>query len=186
MTKTTVIAENFANIITQVGEDIHREGLAKTPQRAAAAFEYLTSGYNQDLTVLVNDAVFTSQADEMIVVKDIELYSLCEHHMLPFIGKCHIGYIPHGKILGLSKFARIVDMYARRLQTQEYLSNQIAAAIAQVTGAQGVGVMIEAEHLCMKMRGVEKQNATMQTSVMIGSFREDSRTRNEFLQLLKI
>lgn len=183
---TTQLVDAYRQLLIQLGENPSREGLLKTPQRAAKALQHLTRGYQQDLTSLVNDALFTSEADEMIVVKDIELYSLCEHHLLPFFGKCHIAYVPRGKILGLSKFARIVDMYARRLQTQEYLSQQIAEAILQVTQPKGVAVIIEAEHLCMKMRGVEKQNSVMKTSVMKGLFRDDTRTRNEFLQLLRV
>lgn len=183
---TLNLADSYRNIIEHIGEDSSREGLLKTPHRAAAAMEYLTRGYHQDLAALVNDALFTSEADEMVLVKDIELYSMCEHHLLPFIGKCHIAYIPDGKILGLSKFARIVDMFARRLQTQEYLSHQIANTILEVTKPKGVAVIIEAEHLCMKMRGVEKQNSVMKTSVMKGIFRDNPRTRNEFLQLLRV
>ena len=185
-THATNLADYYRNILDHIGEDSSREGLLKTPQRAAVAMQYLTRGYQQDLQSLVNDALFTSEADEMVLVKDIELYSLCEHHLLPFIGKCHIAYIPDGKILGLSKFARIVDMFARRLQTQEYLSQQIATAIIEVTQPKGVAVIIEAEHLCMKMRGVEKQNSVMKTSVMKGIFRDNPRTRNEFLQLLRV
>lgn len=180
------LADSYKDIIAYIGEDSSRQGLLKTPQRAAIAMQYLTRGYNQDLQTLINGALFTSEADEMILIKDIELYSLCEHHLLPFIGKCHIAYIPNGKILGLSKFARIVDMFARRLQTQEYLSHQIANAILEVTQPKGVGLIIEAEHLCMKMRGVEKQNSMMTTSVMKGIFRDNPRTRNEFLQLLRV
>jgi GTP cyclohydrolase I len=185
LTVTDTLAENYKKIIQNIGENVNREGLVKTPQRAAVAMEYLTRGYQQDLESVVNGALFQSDADEMVIVKDIELYSLCEHHLLPFIGKCHIAYIPNGKILGLSKFARIVDMYARRLQTQEYLSSQIATAIETVTGAKGVAVIMEAKHLCMMMRGVEKQNSIMKTSIMKGLFRDRERTRNEFLQLLR-
>lgn len=176
---------HFREILSLIGEDPDREGLRDTPKRAAAALEFLTHGYQQSLEQIVNGALFTSNNDEMIVVKHIELYSLCEHHLLPFIGKCHVGYIPGGKILGLSKVARIVDMYARRLQVQENLTQNIAQAIQQVTGAIGVGVVIEAQHLCMMMRGVEKQNSIMTTSVMLGLFREDSRTRSEFLTLIQ-
>lgn len=183
--KTAALEQHYKHIIHAIGEDVQRDGLQKTPLRAAKAFEYLTQGYQQDLDTIVNGALFESDADEMIIVKDIELYSLCEHHLLPFIGKCHIGYIPNGKILGLSKFARIVDLYARRLQTQENLSSLIAAAIEQVTNAKGVAVMLEAKHLCMMMRGVEKQNSVMKTSVMKGSFRDRELSRNEFLQLIR-
>ena len=175
---------HFRKIIEELGEDLQRDGLQKTPQRAAKAFQFLTHGYQQSLEAIVNGALFETDNDEMILVKNIELYSLCEHHLLPFIGKCHVAYIPHGKIIGLSKIARIVDMFGRRLQVQEKLTKQIAEAVLKVTGAEGVGVIIEAQHLCMMMRGVEKQNSVMATSVMLGSFREDRRTRSEFLSLV--
>lgn len=175
--------QHYREIIKSTGEDTERAGLIKTPQRAAEAFAFLTSGYHQSLSELVNDAIFPSNMSEMVVVKDIELYSLCEHHLLPFIGKCHVAYIPKGKIIGVSKLARIVDLYARRLQVQEKLTEQIAVSVMEVTGAAGVGVIIEAKHLCMMMRGVEKQNSAMKTSMMLGSFRDDSRTRSEFLSL---
>ncbi len=171
-------------LLRDLGENPEREGLRDTPQRAWQSLRALTNGYQQDLAGIVNGAIFHSNMDEMIIVKDIELYSLCEHHLLPFTGKCHIAYIPDGKILGLSKFARIVDMYARRLQVQENLTQQIAHAILAVTQAKGVGVIIEAAHLCMMMRGVEKQNSRMTTSVMLGLFRSSDRTRSEFLGLL--
>ena len=174
----------YASIISAVGEDLTRPGLADTPKRAAKAFQYLCKGYQDDLDTLVNNAIFPSDNDEMVIVKDIELYSLCEHHLLPFIGKCHVAYLPDGKVLGLSKFARIVDMYARRLQIQENLTKQIADAVLQVTGAKGVAVTIEAKHMCMMMRGVEKQNSVMKSSVMLGRFRESSQTRNEYLSLI--
>jgi len=175
----------FRELISSIGENLDREGLLKTPQRAAKAFQYLTHGYQQDVDGIINNAVFQSDSDEMIIVKNIELYSLCEHHLLPFIGKCHVGYIPQGKILGLSKIARIVDLFARRLQIQENLTKQIAQTIIESTNAEGVGVIIEAQHLCMMMRGVEKQNSIMSTSVMLGSFRKESTTRTEFLDLIK-
>ena len=175
----------YSNIIELVGEDSGREGLLDTPKRAAKAISFLTEGYSQNLETVTNGAVFTSDTDEMVIVKDIELYSLCEHHLLPFIGSCHIAYIPNGKVLGLSKFARIVDMFARRFQIQENLTREIAEAIMEVTGARGVSVIIEAKHMCMMMRGVQKQNSNMRTSVMLGCFRENSKTRNEFLMLLK-
>lgn len=177
--------QQFAAIITAVGEDLSREGLKKTPKRAAQAFEYLTEGYRIDLNKIVNDAIFESDMDEMVIVKNIELYSLCEHHLLPFIGKCHVAYIPKGKVLGLSKIPRIVDIFARRLQIQETLTKQIADCIQHVTQAAGVGVIIEAQHLCMMMRGVEKQNSVMKTSMMLGTFRSDQRTRTEFLNLIQ-
>ena len=174
----------YATIIEQVGEDLNRDGLLDTPARAAKAMAYLTKGYKQNLEEVVNNALFESDNSEMVLVKDIELYSLCEHHMLPFFGKAHVAYIPDGKVLGLSKIARIVDMYARRLQIQENMTQQIAEAIMSVTGAKGVGVVIEAKHMCMMMRGVEKQNGSMKTSMMLGTFRSKPETRAEFLSLL--
>jgi GTP cyclohydrolase I len=174
----------FRTILEQVGEDPKREGLLDTPARAAKAMEFLTKGYSETLDSLVNEALFASDTSEMILVQDIELYSMCEHHMLPFIGKCHVAYLPTGRVLGLSKVARIVDMYARRLQIQENLTKQIAEAIHSVTGAAGVGVIIEAQHMCMMMRGVEKQNSMMKTSIMLGQFQADQSTRMEFLSIL--
>lgn len=182
VTKNT---QHFHDIISNLGEDPSREGLAKTPERAAKALEYLTHGYHTQLDEIINGAIFSSDMDEMIIVKDIELYSLCEHHMLPFIGKCHVAYIPQGAVLGLSKIARIVDMFARRLQIQERLTREIAQTMMEVTNAEGVGVIIESQHLCMMMRGVEKQNSLMKTSVMLGSFRDDNSTRSEFLTLVR-
>lgn len=176
--------EQFARIIEAIGEDPTRAGLADTPERAAKAFEFLTKGYRQSLDEVVNGALFPSDSSEMIMVRDIELYSLCEHHLLPFIGKAHVAYIPTGRVLGLSKIARIVDMYARRLQIQEQLTLQIAESVQSITGASGVGVIIEARHMCMMMRGVEKQNSLMKTSAMLGSFRSNQATRTEFLSLL--
>ncbi len=176
--------EQFAAIIEAMGEDLSRPGLVDTPKRAAKAFEYLTRGYHQTLDEVINNALFPSDSNEMIVVQNIELYSMCEHHMLPFIGRAHVAYIPTGKVLGLSKVARIVDMFARRLQIQEQLTTQIAQTIEQVTDAAGVGVVIEAKHMCMMMRGVEKQNSVMKTSAMLGDFRENQATRAEFLSLL--
>ena len=175
----------FATLIEQIGEDLSRDGIVDTPKRAAKAFRYLNRGYEQSLEDIVNNAIFPSEIDEMVIVKDIELYSLCEHHLLPFIGKCHVAYLPTGKVVGLSKVARIVDMYARRMQIQENLTKQIADAIQNVTGAAGVGVIIEAQHMCMMMRGVEKQNSSMKTSVMLGKFRSNMQTRNEFLSLIR-
>lgn len=177
--------QEFKNIIEAIGEDPSREGLLKTPERASRAMSFLTQGYGQTLETILNGAVFESDSDEMVIVKDIELYSMCEHHMLPFIGKCHVAYLPQKKVIGLSKVARIVDMYARRLQIQENLTKQIATAIQEVTSGQGVGVVVESKHLCMMMRGVEKQNSTMTTSVMLGRFRKDINTRNEFLSLIR-
>jgi len=177
--------EHFAKIIEGIGEDLQRPGLTETPKRAAKAFQFLTRGYQQGLDEIVNDALFPSDSQEMIMVKDIELYSLCEHHLLPFIGKAHVAYIPTGKVLGLSKIARIVDMYARRLQIQEQLTLQVAESIQSITNASGVGVIIEAKHMCMMMRGVEKQNSAMKTSAMLGNFRNNPATRMEFLSLLR-
>lgn len=177
--------KSYLELIKSVGEDPEREGLRDTPKRAAKALKFLTQGYNQTLEEVTNDAIFQSEMDEMVIVKNIELYSLCEHHLLPFIGKCHVAYMPTGKVLGLSKIARIVDLYARRLQIQEKLTKQIAESIMQVTNASGVGVIIEAKHLCMMMRGVEKQNSVMTTSMMLGGFRTNNSTRMEFLKLLK-
>ena len=182
---SVTLEQNYTAILGQLGEDVSREGLLDTPKRAAKAMQYLCRGYEQTLEEVTNGALFSSDNSEMVLVKDIELYSLCEHHLLPFIGKAHVAYIPSGKVLGLSKVARIVDMYARRLQIQENLSRQIADAVQQVTGALGVAVVIEAKHMCMMMRGVEKQNSSMITSVMLGEFRENAATRSEFLSLIK-
>lgn len=175
----------FKKIIEMLGEDPHREGLKDTPKRAAEALKFITQGYQHTVEEIVNGALFETDGDEMIIVKEIELYSLCEHHLLPFVGKCHVAYLPQGKMIGLSKIARIVDMYARRLQVQERLTKQIAETVLNVTGARGVGVIIEAKHLCMMMRGVEKQNSVMTTSVMLGGLRKDHRTRSEFLSLVQ-
>ena len=174
----------YRALIEQIGEDPAREGLLDTPKRAAKAMQFLTQGYRQDAEELVNGAIFESQNSEMVIVRDIELYSLCEHHLLPFIGKAHVAYLPDGKVIGLSKIPRIVDMFARRLQIQENLTVQIAECVQELIGAKGVGVVIEAKHLCMMMRGVEKQNSSMTTSMMLGRFREDPRTRTEFLTLI--
>ncbi len=178
--------KSWANIIESIGEDLERPGLVDTPRRAAKAFAFLTRGYQQSVEEVVNDALFPSDSSEMILVQDVEMYSLCEHHLLPFIGKCHVAYIPTGKVLGLSKVARIVDVFARRLQIQESLTSQIAQTIMEVTDAQGVGVIIEAQHMCMMMRGVEKQNSLMKTSAMLGTFRSEQKTREEFLALLQM
>jgi len=176
--------QQYTDIIRALGEDLDRDGLRDTPKRAAKAMRFLTHGYAQTLDEVVNGAIFDSDASEMVIVRDIELYSLCEHHLLPFIGKCHVAYLPQGKVIGLSKIARIVDMYARRLQIQENLTKQIADAVDAVTGGGGVAVVIEAKHLCMMMRGVEKQNSMMTSSVMLGRFRSDFNTRSEFLRLI--
>ena len=176
----------YKTIIEKVNEDPEREGLVDTPLRAAKAMEFMTRGYKQTIEEVVNNALFDSDSSEMVIVQDIELYSLCEHHLLPFIGKCHVAYMPTGKVLGLSKVARIVEMYARRLQIQENLTKQIAEAVQDVTNAAGVSVIIEAKHMCMMMRGVEKQNSVMKTSVMLGQFRDNQSTRMEFLSLLQL
>ncbi len=175
----------FKELLVKIGEDPTREGLVNTPNRMAEAYKFLTSGYNQKVDDVINNAYFTAEDNHMIIVKDIEIYSLCEHHMLPFIGKCHIGYIPKEKVLGVSKLARVVDMFSRRMQIQERLTEQIARTIMDKLDPVGVGVVIEAQHLCMMMRGVEKQNSKMITSAMHGSFRKDMATRTEFLQLIR-
>jgi GTP cyclohydrolase I len=178
------LEEAYHSLLEAIGEDPNRQGLVRTPIRAARALEFLTNGYRQNLDDIVNDAVFDSAASEIILVKDIELYSLCEHHLLPFIGRAHVAYIPNGKVIGLSKVARIVDVFARRLQIQENLTTQIAESLMKCLEPSGVAVVVEAKHLCMMMRGVEKQNSVMKTSCLLGTFKEDARTRSEFLSLL--
>ena len=178
------IAANIKQILQQFEEDYTREGLTDTPRRAADALRFMTQGYHLSVEDVVSNALFDSDLEEIILVKDIELYSLCEHHIMPFIGKCHVGYLPQGKVLGISKIARIVDLFARRLQIQERLTQQIANAVYQVSSASGVGVIIEAQHLCMAMRGVQKQHSSMKTSVLLGSFRDAPDTRSEFLHLV--
>lgn len=178
------IADLVRKMIVLLGEDPHREGLRRTPERFEKAMRYLTSGYRQDPEKLLNGAMFSVCYDNMVVVKDIELYSLCEHHLLPFFGKCHVAYIPNKKVVGLSKIARLVNMYARRLQIQERLTSQIASAIQEKLAPGGVGVVIEARHLCMVMRGVEKQHSSAVTSAMLGAFRENKQTRDEFLSFI--
>jgi len=178
------LEEAYASIIESTGEDLNRPGLKETPARAAKAMKFLTQGYQQDIDKIVNNALFPTTSNEMVIVKNIELYSLCEHHLLPFIGKCHVAYLPSETVIGLSKIARMVDVFARRLQIQEHLTQQIAEAILEITGARGVGVIIEAQHMCMMMRGVEKQNSSMTTSCMLGAFREKQSTRTEFLSLI--
>jgi GTP cyclohydrolase I len=182
--KLARMEESFLQLLQAIGEDPNREGLLRTPTRAARAFEFLTNGYRQSLDDVVNGAIFESDASEIILVKDIELYSMCEHHLLPFIGRAHVAYIPNGKVIGLSKVARLVDVFARRLQIQENLTVQIADALMKTLRPAGVGVVVEAKHLCMMMRGVEKQNSVMKTSCLLGTFKEDARTRSEFLSLL--
>lgn len=173
------------NLFLEINEDPNREGLLKTPERFLTAFKYLCKGYNEDPKKILNKAIFNEKYDDMIIVKDIEIYSLCEHHLLPFFGKCHVAYIPNGKIIGLSKIPRLVDVFSRRLQVQERLTNQIASTINELINPIGVGVVIEAKHMCMIMRGVEKQNSIASTSSMLGAFRKNLSTREEFLRLIK-
>jgi GTP cyclohydrolase I len=177
--------EAIRSILTQIGEDPERDGLVNTPRRVDQAMRFLTSGYQMDPDELLNKALFDVAYDEMVIVRDIETFSLCEHHLLPFFGKCHVGYIPNGRVIGLSKIPRLVDMYARRLQVQERLTTQIAETINEKIHPRGVAVVIEAQHLCMIMRGVEKQNSVAVTSSMLGAFKDDQNTRNEFLNLLR-
>jgi GTP cyclohydrolase I len=185
MSDETVISDHVRAILTSIGEDPQREGLQKTPERVEKAFRFLTSGYAQDADALLNQALFTVNYEEMVIIKDIDVYSLCEHHLLPFFGKAHVAYIPNGKVMGLSKVPRLVDMFARRLQVQERLTVQIAEAIRDKVKPQGVAVVIEAMHFCMIMRGVEKQNSVAVTSCMLGTFRDQAQTREEFLSLIK-
>ncbi len=178
------ISSALKTILTEIGENPTREGLVKTPERFAGSIRFLTSGYGIDVAAAVSDALFTVDCEEMVIVKDIEFYSLCEHHLLPITGKAHIGYLPNGKVIGLSKIARVVDIFARRLQVQERMTNQIAMELMAVLNALGIGVIVEALHYCMIMRGVQKQNSKTVTSSMLGTFREDSRTRAEFMNLV--
>ncbi len=180
-----MIEEEIKQILLDLGEDPQREGLLKTPERVRKSLEFLTRGYRQDIEKVINGAIFNEDCNDMIIVRDIEFYSMCEHHMLPFFGKCHIGYVPKGKVFGVSKLARLVDVFARRLQIQERMTRQIATQIMESIAPEGVGVVVEAQHLCMLMRGVEKQNSTMVTSSMLGSFRREQTTRLEFLNLIK-
>ncbi len=179
------IAETVRALLAGLGEDLTREGLVKTPERVAKALRFLTSGYDQDVDSVINDALFTVDYSEMVIVKDIDFYSLCEHHLLPFFGRCHVAYVPDGKVIGLSKLPRLVEVFSRRLQVQERLTSQIAETIAAKASPLGVAVVVEATHLCMAMRGVEKQNSVALTSAMHGVFRTDARTRMEFLNLLR-
>jgi GTP cyclohydrolase I len=178
------IGKHVKGILSLIGEDPSREGLLRTPARVAKAWEFLCAGYREDIREVLNNAIFTEKYDEMVIVKDIDFFSLCEHHLLPFYGKAHIAYIPNGKIVGLSKIPRIVEVFSRRLQVQERMTQQIAETLFTALNPDGVAVVIEARHLCMMMRGVEKQNSVASTSAMLGSFRDDERTRNEFLKLI--
>ena len=177
--------KNIHDILVELGEDPEREGLVKTPERVERSLRFLTRGYHQKLEEVVNGALFEAESDDMVIVRNIEFFSMCEHHMLPFFGKCHVGYIPSKKIIGVSKIARIVDMFARRLQVQERLTKEISNALMEILDAEGVGVVMDAQHLCMQMRGVEKQNSVMTTSSMLGSFRRELATRNEFTRLIR-
>lgn len=179
------VASLIEELLIELGEDPQREGLLKTPERVASAYEFLTSGYRKNSTEVINNAIFESEAGNMVISKDIEIYSLCEHHMLPFFGVCHIGYIATGKVIGVSKLARIVDLYSRRLQIQERLTSQIAHEVMEAVDAEGVGVVMECKHLCMMMRGVEKSGSVMSTSSVLGSFHNSAATRQEFLSLIK-
>ncbi|MCF8267144.1 MAG: GTP cyclohydrolase I FolE [Ignavibacteriales bacterium] len=178
------IAQNISNILTEIGENTGRQGLLKTPERVAKAYEFLTQGYSKNINEVVNGAIFNEKHDEMVIVKEIDFYSLCEHHILPFYGKMHVAYIPDGKIIGLSKIPRIVDVFARRLQVQERLTNEVADTLMDILKPVGVAVVAEGLHMCMMMRGVEKQNSITTTSAMRGVFKEDARTRSEFLNLI--
>lgn len=185
LTEADALEEPLRGIIRQLGEDAGREGLLKTPRRVAQSLRFLTSGYHQDVDQVLNGALYSATYDEMVLVKDIEIFSLCEHHLLPFFGRCHLGYVPRDKVVGLSKLPRLVDVFARRLQVQERLTNQIAETLMEKINPLGVGVVIEAKHLCMIMRGVEKQNSVAVTSAMLGVFREVRETREEFLSLVR-
>jgi GTP cyclohydrolase I len=177
--------ELVRELLLRVGEDPTREGLERTPLRVSRALRYLTSGYEMDLNKILHEALFTVDYDEMVIVKDVEMFSLCEHHMLPFFGRCHVAYVPRGKVIGLSKIPRIIDTFARRLQVQERLTTQVAETIQELIHPQGVGVVVEARHLCMMMRGVEKQHSSAVTSHMLGVFRDQEQTRHEFLSLIR-
>jgi len=189
ITETTLASASYADLVREMlvrlGEDPEREGLLQTPGRVQRAMQFLTKGYNEDPEVMLNSALFTVDYDEMVIVKDIEMFSLCEHHMLPFFGKVHVAYIPKGKVIGLSKLPRLIEIFSRRLQVQERLTTQIAETIQRVIQPQGVGVVVEARHLCMMMRGVEKQHSAAVTSAMFGCFRDEQETRQEFLSLIR-
>lgn len=183
--QTAALSRLVRQMLHHVGEDVQRSGLERTPERVAASLQFLTQGYQQDLDSVINGALFEAEYDEMVIVKDIEVYSLCEHHLLPFYGKCHLAYLPDRKVIGLSKMARIVDVFSRRLQIQERLTTEIASTVKKYLEPKGVGVVIEAHHFCMMMRGVQKQNSQTVTSCMLGRFKSDSKTRSEFLEFLK-
>ena len=183
--QTAALSRLVRQMLHHVGEDVQRSGLERTPERVAASLQFLTQGYQQDLDSVINGALFEAEYDEMVIVKDIEVYSLCEHHLLPFYGKCHLAYLPDRKVIGLSKMARIVDVFSRRLQIQERLTTEIASTVKKYLEPKGVGVVIEAHHFCMMMRGVQKQNSQTVTSCMLGRFKSDSKTRSEFLDFLK-
>jgi len=180
------VEELIENILKELGEDPKRQGLRKTPARVVETLKFLTKGYSENVEEILNGALFDVQYDEMVIIRNIEVYSLCEHHLLPFFGKCHVGYLPSSKVIGLSKVTRLVELFARRLQVQERLTQQIAHTIQEQVNPQGVGVIIEAQHLCMMMRGVEKQNAKVTTSALLGKFRQDQRSRMEFLNLVRV
>ena len=184
--KRKKLEDNTRNLLELLGEDPNREGLVNTPKRVAKAWDFLTKGYNENLDDLINNAIFEGESKDMVIVKNIEFYSLCEHHMIPFYGKAHIGYIPNGKIIGLSKLARITDLFAQRLQVQERLTNQIAKCLQDVLNPRGVAVVLEGKHFCMLSRGVQKQNSIATSSSMLGIFREKESTRNEFLKLIQM
>ncbi|MDE0085172.1 MAG: GTP cyclohydrolase I FolE [Candidatus Poribacteria bacterium] len=184
--KPELLESLYGQIIESIGEDPNRQGLVRTPLRAAKALEFLTSGYHQDVNKILNEAIFDENCDDMVIVKDIEFFSLCEHHILPFWGKCHVGYLPLNRVIGLSKIPRIVDMFSRRLQVQERLTREIAEALESALNPAGVGVVMEAQHMCMMARGVEKQASKMTTNTMRGAFREDSSTRAEFLRCVQV
>ena len=185
ITRNPDLERIYAQLLDQTGEDLARQGLQKTPQRASEAFQFLTKGYHQSIDEVLNDAIFDEEYDEMVIVKDIEFYSACEHHLLPFLGKCHVGYIPQKKIIGLSKIPRIVDMFSRRLQVQERLTRQVALALDEALDPLGVGVVIEAQHMCVMCRGVQKQHPIMMTNVMLGVFRDEDSTRAEFMRCIQ-
>ena len=188
MNKTNIIRiqELIQELLLQIGEDPNREGILRTPERVAKSWDFFTKGYTQDLSSIINDAIFTEDYDEMVTIKDIDFFSLCEHHLLPFFGKAHVAYIPDGKIIGLSKVPRIVEMFSRRLQVQERMTQQIAEILNDVLTPKGVAVVLEGEHMCMQMRGVEKQNSYATTSSMKGIFLKDSRTREEYLNIISM